>query len=92
MRLNSSIDNTTFNYQHGNMRKPPNIPRCKLEAWIRSQGLQQQEFAKLIPVRPTAVCRWLSGERIPRPNQIRRIVEVTQGQITANDLLRLETA
>ncbi|MBX9717892.1 MAG: helix-turn-helix domain-containing protein [Microbacteriaceae bacterium] len=36
--------------------------------------------------------KWVYGTRVPRPDVIRKIVEATDGQVTADDLLSLSPA
>lgn len=43
-----------------------------------------------IPCSLGAVRKWRSGERMPRAKQMRRIAEVTNGEVTANDFVSLE--
>ena len=39
---------------------------------------------------PSAVKKWRYGERTPRPRQMARIKEATDGVVTADDFLRAE--
>ena len=57
----------------------------RLSEYIKSNSLTDAEFAAKGPFSRGAVIKWRYGQRIPRPDQMRRISEVTDGQVTAND-------
>ncbi len=59
-----------------------------LRRYMRANGLSQRAFARLIGVRSSAVCRWIAGERVPRPTQMAKIFKETGGAVTANDFMR----
>ena len=52
----------------------------KLSQWLDTNGLTQIAFAARLGVPQSSVSRWCSGA-IPSPNNIRRIAEVTGGQV-----------
>ena len=41
-------------------------------------GLTQAEIATLLGVDTSAVCRWETGQRIPRPETLRRYAELLE--------------
>jgi predicted transcriptional regulator len=55
-------------------------------AYIAHHGLNPSSFAKQLGVTRAMVHRWLAGVE-PDAKSIRRIVEVSKGEITANDVL-----
>ena len=60
-----------------------------LRAWRNERGLTRRQFADRIGVQPNAIVKWERGERTPRPESIRRIADVTCGEVTANDFIDL---
>jgi len=63
----------------------------KLAAYLRSRNLKHQEFAALIGCEQPTVTRFVRGRRIPSAALMRRIVEVTEGEVTANDFFEAES-
>lgn len=61
----------------------------QLDAYLRANDLTDEAFAKLLGpgVSAWAVRKWRYGQRIPRLAQQKRIREVTDGKVTANDLI-----
>lgn len=61
----------------------------QLDTYIREQKLTDESFAKLLgpSVSEWAVRKWRYGQRIPRFTMQKRILEVTGGAVTANDLV-----
>lgn len=58
----------------------------KLHDWMAGVAKTPEELAKIIGVTGEAVRRYRSGARMPRPEIVKRIQEVTGGQVTAHDL------
>jgi hypothetical protein len=56
-----------------------------LATHLKNNDLTEDAFAAKIPVRPFTVRRWCRGDRLPGKKYMPRIVEVTDGQVTAND-------
>jgi len=48
-------------------------------------SMTDAEMATMIGCSRSTVCRWRIGERIPRPEMMRRIAAVTQWKVTPND-------
>ena len=59
--------------------------RMKLRAYMQKEGLGDAQFAERIGVHRQTVRQYREGKRIPRPEIMRRIVEVTGGEVTAQD-------
>jgi DNA-binding XRE family transcriptional regulator len=60
-------------------------PKNKLGEYIRAQGITRSEFARRMGVSAQAVNRYCDGDRIPRLPQLRKIYELTGGDVTPND-------
>ena len=58
----------------------------KLKAWRRRKGLSVYAVAEMLGVTPSAVSNWETGIRHPKRAIWKRIVEVTEGEITVDDL------
>jgi DNA-binding transcriptional regulator YdaS (Cro superfamily) len=56
-----------------------------LRSFLSSRGLSEAAFGQTIAVSQAAVNRYVRGERIPAPRVMAKIVEATDGQVTAND-------
>lgn len=56
-----------------------------LRSYLSSRGISEAAFGQTIAVSQAAVNRYVRGERIPTPRIMARIVEATDGQVTAND-------
>ena len=57
----------------------------KLHRYIQLTGSDDEAFAASVGMSVSGLRKLKSGERIPRPNTMRRIYEVTGGAVTAND-------
>jgi transcriptional regulator with XRE-family HTH domain len=57
----------------------------KLRDFLNAKQISDAEFAKTIRVSPTAVYRYAENQRTPRNGIMQRIIEATNGQVTAND-------
>ena len=64
----------------------------KLADYLADKGLSQNAFAKRLKVSHVAVGRWISGERIPEPDNMRAILRETEGVVTPNDFVSAEAA
>jgi transcriptional regulator with XRE-family HTH domain len=63
-----------------------------LQQYLTLTGQTQQQFAHLIGVSQMSVSRYASGNRMPRREHLRRILEATQGAVTPTDFLGLTLA
>jgi transcriptional regulator with XRE-family HTH domain len=61
--------------------------RMDLRTYLDSNGLDEAAFASRLEVTREAVLLWLAGARMPRPAMLKRIVEKTNGRVTANDFM-----
>lgn len=59
-----------------------------LHQFMKANGLTVEQMAsKIGGVSPSGVRKWLYRERTPRPDQMRRIIAATNGDVTANDFV-----
>ena len=58
----------------------------KLTEWLQENQVTRGKFAELVGVDPLSVRRWEKGERMP-VSHFKRISEVTEGLVTANDFV-----
>jgi transcriptional regulator with XRE-family HTH domain len=61
--------------------------RMTLQQYLALVGETQQQFASSIGVSQNTVSRYVNGLTIPRREQLRRIVEVTDGAVTPTDFV-----
>lgn len=65
----------------------------KLATYMADQKMTTLEMAALVgDVSESGVRKWIYGERVPRPEQMRRIAEVTDGAVQPNDFILDPTA
>lgn len=57
----------------------------KLRDFLSDRSLSEAELGRLLGVGQATVNRYIRGERIPRPEVMRRIVEVTEGKVGPAD-------
>lgn len=55
-----------------------------LRQYLNEQQLSERAFAEKIGVKQATVNRYCAG-RVPQPEVMRKITEITSGQVTAND-------
>lgn len=60
-----------------------------LSEFMTSRSMTDAQLAQQLECSTGAVRKWRYGERTPRPDQMRRIAEVTDGQVTPNDFLSI---
>lgn len=59
-----------------------------LSEYMTEQKVNPAEMAALIGgVSASGVLKWVRGERVPRPDQQRRIFTATGGKVTPNDFV-----
>ena len=56
-----------------------------LQDWLTAQDLSPAAFARKIGKPQATVQRYVSGKRIPQPEEMALIVKETGGAVTAND-------
>ncbi|WP_374634006.1 helix-turn-helix domain-containing protein [Ferrovibrio sp.] len=57
----------------------------KLVEWLKRNGKKPEAIAAVIGLSQPGISRVLSGQRIPRPETMARIVLATGGQVQPND-------
>lgn len=57
----------------------------RLRQYLTTAELTPQDFAQRAGVTIQAVYRYMTGERMPHPDMILRIKELTDGNVLAND-------
>jgi len=60
----------------------------RLDEYLIENRISPSAFAERIRVGRATVHRYIRGERFPEPQIIHRIQSVTEGRVTANDLMR----
>lgn len=60
----------------------------KLLDWRKAQNITQTEAAEKIGVTPVSFGRY-EGGRVPEPQTLQKIIEVTGGAVTANDFFEI---
>lgn len=63
----------------------------QLRKYLEENGIRHTFVAKKIGTEPSHLCRWLSGEVAPRLEAIVAIEELTKGQVTIHDWIKLST-
>ncbi|WP_037076134.1 MULTISPECIES: helix-turn-helix domain-containing protein [Neorhizobium] len=65
----------------------------KLAQYLTEQNLSPEQFAAVMDGMSTSgVRKWMYGERVPRPDQMRKIAEFTGGLVQPNDFVLVEAA
>jgi hypothetical protein len=60
----------------------------KLSDFMKAAGLDDEALAARVgECSAHAVKKWRYQERVPRPEQMRRIAEITEGKVTPNDFV-----
>lgn len=57
----------------------------KLKEFIENNRITQIELAEMLGVHASAICHYVNGKRIPEPDIMRAIKNLTNGQVSAND-------
>lgn len=63
-----------------------------LKTYLDNQSMTCRDFAKQVGVTERAVIKWRRKERIPRPEHMNKIGEVTGGEVGPNDFYGAEAA
>lgn len=58
-----------------------------LRTYLAQNDLSPAAFGVLVGASEHGVRKWISGERTPRPDAQRKIIEITNGAVTPNDFL-----
>lgn len=62
----------------------------KLDIWMKKKNVSREILAKHLGVTVQAVCYYVNGQKIPRPETMAKIVAYTKGEVTANDFYNVE--
>jgi transcriptional regulator with XRE-family HTH domain len=57
----------------------------RLQDYLADTGVTRAEFARRIGVKHITVTRYVSEGRVPEPSVMEKIIEATEGKVTAND-------
>lgn len=57
----------------------------QLSQYMKRHGKSSQQIAEAIGVDNSSVSRYLAGKRLPTPQVMRKIKQVTNGAVTADD-------
>lgn len=57
----------------------------KLNSWMEREKLGNEAMGALIGVHPVSVSKYRQGKMVPRPGLMAKIIELTGGDVTAND-------
>jgi hypothetical protein len=60
----------------------------KLNEWLTLSGMPAGAFAAKVKVSATSLGRYRRGERVPKTQVMRRIIELTGGAVTPDDFYR----
>lgn len=63
--------------------------RMHISEYLNERELSQAQFGAEIGVSQSAVERYVNRKRIPDEDVMRRIYQITKGQVTANDFYDL---
>lgn len=61
----------------------------KIRFYLKSNKITQAEFAALVGTSAQAISCFCLGQRIPRPDVMRKIFDATNGAVTPNDFFDL---
>lgn len=61
----------------------------KLKRYLALNAVKQKDFAARIGEKPARICLYCLGQRIPRPDVMRKIFDATNGAVTPNDFFDL---
>lgn len=64
----------------------------KLQEYRKKENKTQQDIANDLGVFQSVIQKWESGETIPRPESMQKIIAYTKGEVTANDFYGVEVA
>lgn len=65
------------------------VNTMQLKQWCAITGKSKKEIAAQIGnVSPRSVFRWATAERFPKPKELIKIYQITEGAVTANDFVK----
>lgn len=59
----------------------------RLAEWLKQENKTATDLAAEIPVDTSTVTRYVNGQRVPRKEHMRRIRDITNGAVTADDFM-----
>lgn len=62
----------------------------KLHEYLAKKKQKTSDLARHLDLSHTIVLRWVKGTRIPRPENMRKIVAYTNGEVMPNDFYQME--
>ncbi len=60
----------------------------QLQEWMKNGFVSHDELAKTMSESIRTVQKWARGERYPRPEAQKKIIKITNGLVTPNDILK----
>ncbi len=63
-----------------------------LAEYLKLENVKPSHFATRLGVSASTVSRFLKGERVPSPQMLRRIAELTSNRVTPNDFMGISPA
>lgn len=64
----------------------------KLEIYLDVTKKSRSEFAKNLGVTEASLCRYINGDRMPRPSLLKKIAQTTAGAVMPNDFVDINLA
>lgn len=65
----------------------------KLAQYLIEKNITPEQFASdMGGLSVSGIRKWLYGERVPRPDQMRKIADLTEGRVEPNDFILSEEA
>lgn len=61
----------------------------KLSEYLHTNAISRREFAAKVGITEAALCRYISGVRMPRPQIARAIMTASGGTVTPNDFIEI---
>lgn len=62
----------------------------RLHEYLAKENKKTSDLARYLSLPHTIVLRWVKGQRIPRPKNMRKIVAYTNGEVMPNDFYQME--
>jgi len=64
----------------------------RLSEYLAKKDMNPEQFAAKVGVHPTTIYRLLSGATIPKRQNLRKIIEATEGAVDVSDLMAAVSA
>ncbi|NTE87236.1 helix-turn-helix domain-containing protein [Agrobacterium rubi] len=59
----------------------------KLAQYLTDKNVSLEQFASEVGSSVSGIRKWMYGERVPRPDQMRKIADLTGGLVEPNDFI-----